>query len=216
MRGSGFRLLMSCFVLEPSLESLPERVGAYLFDCDGTLVDTMGAHYQSWMAVLADAGATVPVSFTRFCTLGGMSGVEVALRLRDWAGVPHADPEPLVSRKREAYLQVAASCPPIAPVAEFARRVAATHPVAVVSGGHRQAVELALTGSGLRSLFPVVVTPEDVRHGKPAPDMFLLAAERLGVAPATCLVFEDGLPGIEGARAAGMKVVVVKPAPVPV
>lgn len=201
-------------LIRDSLDGLEARADAFIFDCDGTLVDTMGAHYQSWSQALQEAGATRPLDLDRFLSLGGLSGREVAGHLRAWCGVD-TPREALVRRKRELYLEAVDACAPIEPVAATARRLSATHPVAVVSGGHRAAVERSLVSTGLRDLFEVVITPEEVRRGKPAPDMFLLAAERLGVPPERCLVFEDGPPGIEAARAARMAVIVVEPGPIP-
>jgi HAD superfamily hydrolase (TIGR01509 family) len=83
--------------------------------------------------------------------------------------------------------------------------VAKTHPTAIASGGPRNVVRQSLQCSGLSDLFPIVVSADDVTHGKPAPDMFLLAAQRMGVAPARCLVFEDAEPGMRAAEAAGMQ-----------
>jgi HAD superfamily hydrolase (TIGR01509 family) len=85
-----------------------------------------------------------------------------------------------------------------------------THPVSIASGGPRVVVRGMLELTGLAPLFShnnyhVVITPEDVEHGKPAPDMFLLAARRMGVPPEKCLVFEDAEPGMRAAEAAGMK-----------
>ena len=93
----------------------------------------------------------------------------------------------------------------IEPVVAFARRVAATHPVAIASGGPRDIVRRTLELKGLAALFPVVVSADDVVHGKPAPDMFLLAAKKMAVEPTHCLVFEDAEPGMRAADAAGMK-----------
>lgn len=204
------------FFIDESLDPLPSEADAFLFDCDGTLVDTMGAHHRGWETVLRDHGATLPLEYEAFLGLGGLSGREVALRLCEWTGLNprNLDLEAMVARKRELYLEMAGLCEPIPQVIDFARRVAKTHPVAVVSGGHRAAVEKTLTAAGIRDWFPVVVTPEDVARGKPAPDMFLLAAEKLGVDPRRCIVFEDGQPGIEAARAAGMRVIIVTPATV--
>jgi HAD superfamily hydrolase (TIGR01509 family) len=93
--------------------------------------------------------------------------------------------------------------------AAFARRIAATHPRAIATGGMREVALPSLRASGLSELFDIVITPADVApgRGKPQPDMFLLAAERMGVRPEHCLVFEDAEPGIVAARAAGMQVV---------
>ncbi len=92
---------------------------------------------------------------------------------------------------------------------EFARSKATTHRLAIASGGARACVQQTLELHGLTPLFPVVVTSEDVAFGKPAPDIFLLAAQRMGVAPERCLVFEDAPLGVEAAKAAGMQVVLV-------
>jgi len=93
----------------------------------------------------------------------------------------------------------------IEPTVEFARRVAKTHPVGVASGGPRKNVLHSLEIAGLAALFRWFVTADDVVHGKPAPDMFLLAAKLMGVEPTQCLVFEDAEPGMRAAEAAGMK-----------
>ncbi len=93
----------------------------------------------------------------------------------------------------------------IKPVVDFARKLHGRAPLSVASGGPRPVVVRTLELMGIAGLFPVVVTPEDVTHGKPAPDMFLLAAQRMGVAPERCLVFEDAEPGVQAAVAAGMK-----------
>jgi HAD superfamily hydrolase (TIGR01509 family) len=94
-------------------------------------------------------------------------------------------------------------------VINFAQKVAASRPVAIATGGTPDVALPALEAAGLTALFPIVVTPLDVApgRGKPAPDMFLEAARRMGVAPGDCLVFEDAEPGLVAARAAGMAVV---------
>jgi HAD superfamily hydrolase (TIGR01509 family) len=79
--------------------------------------------------------------------------------------------------------------------------------VSIASGGPRVIVRRSLEITGLAPLFPVVVSADDVVHGKPSPDMFLLAAKLMGVPPTECLVFEDAVPGMKAAVAAGMKYV---------
>ena len=109
-------------------------------------------------------------------------------------------------QKEALFIELRSEMKLIEAVVAFARRAVAERiPVSVASGGPRDIVRHTLELMRLQDLFPVVVTPEDVVHGKPAPDMFLLAAQKMGVAPARCLVFEDAEPGIQAAEAAGMK-----------
>lgn len=98
---------------------------------------------------------------------------------------------------------------------EAVRRIAATLPVAVASSAHQAVIDAALETTGLADLFEVVVSSDEVEHGKPAPDVYLETARRLGRAPASCLVVEDSLNGVKAARAAGMTVVLVPNASVP-
>jgi beta-phosphoglucomutase family hydrolase len=181
----------------------------YLFDLDGTLIDTMPVHFLSWEAALRDAGLQGPLDADFFYSLGGVPTLRVAELMGEHYGLA-LDPHRVTHEKEELYLKVLKQgVTLIEPVVAFARRVAATHPVAIVTGGAPDIAHPALAVSGLAELFKVVVTPHDVPagRGKPAPDMFLLAAERLGVPPEKCLVFEDAEPGILAARAAGMQVV---------
>jgi len=180
----------------------------YLFDLDGTLVDTMPLHYVAWREALWQSGLGRDVDEDFFYSLGGVPTRLVAQRIGEHYGVPldaaaveHLKEQIFLKRLREAKL--------IAPVVDFARRVAATHPVAVVTGGMPEIARASLELTGLDRLFPIVVTPADVPagRGKPAPDMFLEAARRMGVPPDRCLVFEDAEPGVVAARAAGMQVV---------
>ena len=202
---------MNNLQLSEPLEGIEQHVSAVLFDCDGTLVDTMGAHFHSWKNILATQNVERSLSYDHFCTWGGMAGDLVAREICTLLEIDR-DPEELAQMKRDHFLSQDHDHPLIIPIVDFARNVAKTHPVAVVSGGNRQAVEQTLQTAGIRDLFSVVVTPEDVVHGKPAPDMYLLAAEKLGVKPEECLVLEDGPPGIEAATSAGMRVVAVGPA----
>ena len=184
--------------------------GAYLFDLDGTLVDSMPVHFRAWGIALERVGLKVPFDADYFYSLGGVPTLESAELFGAHYGLT-LDPHRVVEEKEQLYLDLLSEVREITPVADVARRVARTHPVAIVTGGGPEIAYPALDITGLRELFPVVITPLDVApgRGKPHPDMFLLAAERLGVAATRCLVFEDAVPGVRAAQAAGMQVVLV-------
>lgn len=180
----------------------------YIFDLDGTLVDTMPLHYRAWDEAMRRVGMPGTLDAELFYSLGGVPTRRVAELIAAHYGLT-IDPERVFHDKEEAFMAIQAEAGLIAPTVEFARKMAATHPLAVASGGPRLVVERTLELAGLRPLFKAVVSADDVTHGKPAPDMFLLAAKLMGVEPTRCLVFEDAAPGIQAAKAAGMQVVVV-------
>ena len=176
----------------------------YIFDLDGTLVDTMPLHYVAWRDTLREFGLNQDLDEDLFYSLGGVPAVNVAGILNQHYGTTF---EPLGLRevKEERFVKLLPDAPLIEPVVSFAREMAKTHPVSVASGGPRDLVNDTLEKRGLAPLFPVVVSANDVEHGKPAPDTFLLAAEKMGVAAESCLVFEDAQLGIEAAEAADMQ-----------
>src|SRR5687768_306014 len=178
----------------------------YIFDLDGTLVDTMPLHYRAWDAAMRKVGLQAPLDEELFYSLGGVPTKRVAELIAAHYGLT-IDPHAVFDHKESLFVELQKDAKLIEPVVEFARRVSLTHPVSIASGGPRVIVRGMLELTGLASLFDYerVITPEDVEHGKPAPDMFLLAAKRMGVPPQQCLVFEDAEPGMRAAEAAGMK-----------
>lgn len=180
----------------------------YIFDLDGTLIDTMPLHYRAWDAAMRHHGLAEVLNEDLFYSLGGVPTVRVAELIGIHYGLT-LDPLEVEITKERLFLEKLVSVEQIAPVVDFARRVALTHPVAIATGGQPEVAVPALRAAGLLELFSIVVTPRDVAagRGKPAPDMFLLAAEKMGVPPKRCLVFEDAEPGIRAAVAAGMQVV---------
>lgn len=186
------------------LEIPPGNFAGYIFDLDGTLVDTMPLHYRAWDAAMRAVGLTAPLDEELFYSLGGVPTKRVAELIAAHYGLT-VDVHAVFDHKEALFVELQADAKVIEPVVEIARRMALTHPVSIASGGPRVIVRGMLELTGLAPLFPVVITPEDVVHGKPAPDMFLLAAQRMGVAPEACLVFEDAEPGMRAAEAAGMK-----------
>ena len=177
----------------------------YIFDLDGTLVDTMPLHYRAWNRAMQHAGLQGELSEDLFYSLGGVPTRQVAALLAKHYGLT-IDVEKVFHQKEALFLELRSEMKLIDAVVAFARQAVAQRvPVSVASGGPRDIVRHTLELMKIADLFPVVVTPEDVAHGKPAPDMFLLAARKMGVAPGKCLVFEDAAPGIQAAEAAGMK-----------
>jgi HAD superfamily hydrolase (TIGR01509 family) len=187
----------------------PGAFDAYIFDCDGTLVDSMPLHLAAWRAALAQHGFP-PDDFTlkMHHDFAGMPGVAIVSVLnRDFG---HAMDAARVEADKVAwYLAHHAEIGPIEPVIAHARAARGRLPMAVASGSDADIVAESLRGIGVLDWFETIVTPVDVAHGKPAPDMFLLAAQRLGVDPSRCLVFEDGQLGVQAAHAAGMACVFV-------
>lgn len=178
----------------------------YIFDLDGTLIDTMPLHYRAWDAAMRSAGLTVQLDEELFYSLGGVPTRRVAELIAKHYGLA-IDVERVFHEKEALFTELQKDARVIAPTVAFAREAAKTHPMAVASGGPRDIVRRSLELAGLLPLFKAVVSADDVVHGKPAPDMFLLAAKLLGVDPSRCLVFEDAEPGIKAALAAGMQVV---------
>ena len=178
----------------------------YIFDCDGTLIDSMPVHYKAWDAAMRQRGLKGRLCEDLFYSLGGVPTLKVAETIAKHYGL-EIDPLDVFHLKENLFVEMLPEVALIAPVVDFARRVSRTHPVSVASGGPRDVVRRSLELAGILDLFKVIVTADDVVHGKPAPDMFLLAARMMGVPPAKCLVFEDAIPGIQAAHAAGMQVV---------
>jgi HAD superfamily hydrolase (TIGR01509 family) len=181
---------------------------AYLFDCDGTITDSMPAHYRAWTAALAEWNCDFPEDL--FYDWGGRPVVEIIEDLNQRHGL--AMPVAAVAAHQEALFQVGlpemqAVPGVLAHIQESFERV----PFAVVSGSTRDSVVASLTALGLQNHFPVMVCAGDYARPKPDPEAYLTAARLLDVAPADCLVFEDTALGVQAATAAGMASVRVPP-----
>jgi len=186
---------------------LPARpFGGYIFDCDGTIADTMPIHYRAWSQAMEDFGGTFPEDL--FYQWGGMPTAVIVEEINKKFGLS-LDIEATVHRKERHYLENVHQVQPVMPVLEIARGMYGVKPLAIASGGHRELVEATLNAIDIIGMFDAVVCAEDYERGKPFPDPFLLAAERIGVPPEDCLVFEDSPTGVEAAKAAGMQYVFV-------
>jgi beta-phosphoglucomutase family hydrolase len=181
---------------------------AYLFDCDGTIADSMPLHYVAWTKALAEWNCTFDERL--FYAWGGTPTVEIVSQLNKRHGL-NMPPEQVSSRKEDLYMEL---LPQLKAIPDVVEHIEARHgqiPLAVVSGGGRDSVTASLTSLKLLNRFDVLVCAEDYKKGKPDPEAFLLAAAKVGVSPEACLVFEDTDLGIQAAKAAGMASVKIPP-----
>jgi HAD superfamily hydrolase (TIGR01509 family) len=179
----------------------PGPFKAFLFDCDGTIADSMPLHHLAWNKALAEHHCVF--SEELFYAWGGMSVAEIITALNEERGlnVPVAE---VARRKEQLYFD---HLPQLKAVPEVMEHIEASYgqiPFAVVSGSTRDSVTASLRALKILDRFETLVCAGDYRKSKPDPDPFLIAAERLGVAPEGCLVFEDSDMGIQAATAAGM------------
>jgi len=188
--------------------AIPDReFDAYIFDCDGTLANTMPLHYRAWSRIAQELGGTFPEAL--FYQTGGKPTVQILHLLRDEHGLKVADVQRTAERKEEYFLELIHEVTPIDAVVQFARRWHGIKPLAVASGGYRRQIFSTLDVLQIRPLFDAIVCVEDYARGKPFPDPFLEAARQLNVPAAACLVFEDSPVGVQAAEAAGMDCVLV-------
>jgi HAD superfamily hydrolase (TIGR01509 family) len=174
---------------------------AYLFDCDGTIVDSMPLHYIAWKTALAEWNCPFPEEL--FYSWGGKPVDEIISTLNVMNGL-HMPVKQVGIRKEDLYFDLLPRLKAIPEVVEHIEAQQGRIPFAVVSGGRRNSVVRSLTAVNLLDRFQTIVGAEEYTKSKPAPDAFLIAAARLCVAPADCLVFEDTDLGIQAATAAGM------------
>lgn len=186
----------------------PGAFGAYLFDCDGTIVDSMPLHYVAWTKALGEWHCEFDEEL--FYAWGGMPTPKIITALNERHGL-HMPVEHVAQRKEDLYFEL---LPQLKAVPEVLEHIAAQHgriPFAVVSGSTRDSVTASLGAINLLDRFETLVCAGEYKKSKPDPEAYLLAASKLGVAPKDCLVFEDTEMGIQAATAAGMASVKVPP-----
>ena len=189
------------------LKNLQSRYAGLIFDCDGTLTDSMPVHYVAWVTTLSKYGINFPES--RFYELGGVPTNKIIDLLAAEQGVV-VDSNAIAHEKELAFLEQLSSVGPNEPVCQVAREHHGSVPMAVASGGVRQVVIDQLNSIRMLHVFDAIVGAEDTELHKPNPDVFLEAARRLNVPAHQCVVFEDTDIGIQAARSAGMDYVDVR------
>ena len=181
---------------------------ALIFDLDGTLVDSMPLHFKAWCKALEDQGQAGVFPEDVFYAMGGRPTRDIVKVINGEQNL-QLDADEVSSSKKRHYLKNLALIELIPAVAKIAEENRGKVPMAVASGSSREGVEKTLQTLGISDWFDEVVSSNEVANGKPAPDIFLEAALRIGIAPKDCVVFEDARSGIIAARAAGMEVVAV-------
>ena len=185
-----------------------EDIKGLIFDCDGTLADTMTIHTHAWQETMKRFGHDCPVDFLQ--PLRGMPAEEIVIRFNLEFGTDF-DVKAVSDEKNKMSYEKLKTVKPIMPVAKIALDYRGKLPMSVVSGGTRKNVIRTLEAIGMADFFEAVITADDGLKPKPDPRMFIEAAKKMDVAPELCPVFEDGDPGLEAARAAGMPLVDVRP-----
>jgi beta-phosphoglucomutase-like phosphatase (HAD superfamily) len=191
------------------------KYDAYIFDCDGTLADTMPLHYRAWNETLTKkVGPGHAFTEEMFYRFGGMPARAIVARLnRDFGYQLPVDE--FAHEKEMRFVELLPGIGPVPEVIEVLNELPSDAKIAVASGGLTDIVRDTLKFLGLhvgpQEKIQFLVGSDQVSRGKPAPDLFLRAAEFLAVPPARCLVFEDAEPGFVAAKAAGMDYVDVRP-----
>lgn len=180
----------------------------YIFDCDGTLAISMPVHFKAWQKAFKANHAKFDFTWELFRALAGMGLYQTVEELNKLYN-DTLDPAKVVQYQMQIVEETHHTIEPNPEIVEIARLVAQNSPVSVASGGHREHVHQILKTIQVDDLFKIVITQDDTRRSKPAPDLFLLAAIRMGVDPGKCLVFEDSELGIQAAKRAGMQSVLV-------
>lgn len=190
--------------------TIPPHVRGLIFDCDGTLAHTMPLHLQSWERAMRELGGNITAE--EFWGWAGVPTIRIIEMLNERHGY-NIDPHVGYELKERYYVDLIHHVEPIAEVVNVVEQYRGKLPMAVATGGGREIVRSTLTQIGLVDAFEHIVSADDVKNGKPAPDIFLEAARRIAVKPENCLVFEDADNGIVAARAAAMEVIDIRAYP---
>jgi beta-phosphoglucomutase family hydrolase len=186
------------------MQNLHHKFDGLIFDMDGTLADTMPTHFVAWSQSMAKYG--IMLSEERFYALGGVPASKIIEMLAKEQGIV-IDAQAVADEKEELFLELLEDVQPIIPVKAIAQFHREHIPMAIATGSPTWVAEKILKTLGIREWFGAVVGAECVANPKPAPDVYLKAAELIGVDPKRCHAFEDTKLGIDAAENAGMTVV---------
>ena len=186
---------------------LPPHIKGLVFDCDGTLADTMPLHWRAWQMITIRHELHFPED--RFYSLGGVPSRDILKMLAQEQG-RSLDHIAVAHEKEEAYMPMLPQVEPIHAVVEIAKENFGKIPMAVASGGTQKIICDVLEHLNIRHMFAAIVTSEMVKNQKPAPDIFLEAARLIGVEPKFCRAYEDTDLGLQAIRSAGMDAVDVR------
>ncbi|MCU0417124.1 MAG: HAD-IA family hydrolase [Cytophagaceae bacterium] len=187
---------------------LPAHIKGLIFDIDGTLADTMPAHYAASQRAAESLGFEFPLSF--FLASAGTPTVKVFEALLKDQGITHVLPSKAAALKEKLYLTLMEHITPIPFTLDIVKAYAGQLPMSMGTGGTLEIALPTIEKIGVQQYIPILVSAEDVRRHKPFPDTFLTCAARMGVAPENCLVFEDAVNGFQAARDAGMEYIDVR------
>ena len=187
--------------IEPAVKGL-------IFDCDGTLAYTMEVHWKAWVDAFAYFGS--PCSVEYLDSLCGTTGLNIVRAYNSSFGTD-LDPETVAGYKQGLVVDKLKETRQVVAVCDVVRKYSGMLPMTVASGGTRRNVDIILGAIGLSGRFESVLTSDDPILPKPNPDLFLESARRMGCAPESCLVFEDGAQGFAAAEAAGIPSIDVRP-----
>ena len=188
--------------------SVAPGIKGLIFDCDGTLADTMPIHIAAWCDSFAAHGVSCPEDDIQSVT---GRPAEKIVEVFNQRYHHHIDALVFAAEKNRRARERLSEAAPIDAVVDIVRRCRGILPMAVASGGTRENVLLTLDILGLADCFETIITADDPVKPKPDPDIFLEAARRMRVAPSHCQVFEDGDAGLEAARKAGMVATDIRP-----
>ena len=183
---------------------IPKSAKGLIFDLDGTVANTMQSHFEAWRAAVSPYG----IDFTPelFLTLTGMPKAATIIKLNESFGTDMNTDE-VGKAKAKVYKELVTKTQEIKVVTDVVRKYHGKLPMSIGTGSTQIGAQRTLSILGLKHYFNPIITADDVMNFKPAPDTFLKCAELMGVAPKDCIVFEDGILGIQAAESVGMMVV---------